>query len=134
MVFPVKMKVYVICTFLISNYNKNIIFSHNNHCRVIAIRNVLDRGKWADRGTLKYRNLFMVITLNVRNVFNSASYIYIYIEQAIRERQIPKYLADLLGSFLSQRCILVEEIDESVQNSRQMTCGVPQGSVFEPIL
>lgn len=51
-------------------------------------------------------------------------YIYIYIEQAIRERQIPKYLADLLRSFLSQRCILVEEIDESVQNSRRCSAGI----------
>jgi hypothetical protein len=97
-----------------------------------AIQIVLDRAKWAGRGTWKYRDLFMLITLDVRNAFNSAP--WIHIEQAIRERQVPKYLADLLRSFLSQRRILVGGLDESDQISRQMTCGVPQGSVLGPIL
>lgn len=70
----------------------------------------------------------MLITLYVRNVFNSAP--WIPIEQVIKERLVPKYLADLLRLFLSQRRILVEGFNESDQISRQITCGVLQISVL----
>jgi len=71
-----------------------------------------------------------VLTLDVRNAFNSASWDRII--DALREKDTPVYLCRLIDSYLSERSITYTT--SGGQTTVKLSSGVPQGSVLGPTL
>lgn len=69
----------------------------------------------------------MLITLDVKNAFNSAP--WMLIDAALRRFAVPDYLVRILRSYMNGRELLI-----SGEASMPVTCGVPQGSVLGPTL
>ncbi|CAB0029023.1 unnamed protein product [Trichogramma brassicae] len=84
-------------------------------------------GKRWYRGTKKY---CAVVTLDVRNAFNSARWDNIL--AALRRLLVPDYLLRIIASYFSAR-VLDFTTDEGPE-SYEVTAGVPQGPVLGPIL
>ncbi|VVC46487.1 Endonuclease/exonuclease/phosphatase,Reverse transcriptase domain, partial [Cinara cedri] len=80
------------------------------------------------RAAARERDLCVVVSLDVRNAFNTAP--WERIDAALGKKRIPGYLSGILRSYLSDRSLLVPTISEP----RPVTCGVPQGSVLGPAL
>ncbi|VVC33691.1 Reverse transcriptase domain [Cinara cedri] len=93
-----------------------------------AISRVLGIAREAARGAVQNRHLCAMVSLDVRNAFNSAP--WEKIDGALRRKQVPRYLVELIRSYLSDRMIVVGER----RVFKEVTCGVPQGSVLGPTL
>ncbi|KAL4082656.1 hypothetical protein QTP88_029717 [Uroleucon formosanum] len=78
--------------------------------------------------TPRRKSLCVLVTLDVRNAFNSLR--WPVIDSALRDMNTPEYLVRMLRSWLSDRVLLTG--DELAV--RPVTCGVPQGSVLGPAL
>ena len=98
-----------------------------NKSTVHAAVRVLDIAKKELKKTLKTRGFCMLVTLDVRNAFNSAAWNWILSE--LRNKNISPYLINIISSYLNERVVIDEEGEEW-----PMTCGVPQGSVMGPLL
>ncbi|KAL7294440.1 hypothetical protein TKK_0012437 [Trichogramma kaykai] len=79
------------------------------------------------RGTKKY---CAVVTLDVRNAFNSARWDNIL--AALRRSLVPDYLLRIISSYFSAR--VLDFTTDDGPESYKVTAGVPQGSVLGPIL
>lgn len=77
----------------------------------------------AAKGVIQDRHLCVPVTLNVSNAFNLAP--WHLIDAAVAGFGAPQYIR---RSYLSERTILVPSRDVVIE--RDMTCSVPQGSVF----
>uniref|UniRef100_A0ABD2WQL7 Reverse transcriptase domain-containing protein n=2 Tax=Trichogramma kaykai TaxID=54128 RepID=A0ABD2WQL7_9HYME len=84
-------------------------------------------GKRWRRGTKKY---CAVVTLDVRNAFNSARWDNIL--TALRRLLVPDYLLRIISSYFSAR--VLDFTTDDGPESYEVTAGVPQGSVLGPIL
>ncbi|CAB0041824.1 unnamed protein product [Trichogramma brassicae] len=89
---------------------------------VIATAQEAIAGKRWNRGTKKY---CAVVTLDVKNAFNSARWNNIH--AALRQMHVPEYLLRIIRSYLSAR-LLDYDTDDGPETHR-VTAGVPQGSV-----
>nr|CAI5853258.1 unnamed protein product [Callosobruchus analis] len=67
-----------------------------------------------------------LITLDVRNAFNTASWKVIMEE--LRKKNIPKFLQNIISSYLENRSIKI------AKEVLPMTTGVPQGSALGPLI
>lgn len=94
---------------------------------VDAISKVMETVEAANTGPLRKRRLCAIVTLDVANAFNSAN--WLKIRQALETKKIPHYLIRIIQSYLSERKLTYGNGD-----TRQITCGVPQGSVLGPTL
>ncbi|CAB0039754.1 unnamed protein product [Trichogramma brassicae] len=94
---------------------------------VISTAHEAIAGKRWYRSTKKY---CAVVTLDVRNAFNSARWDNILV--ALRRLLVPDYLLRIIASYFSAR-VLDFTTDEGPE-SYEVTAGVPQGSVLGPIL
>ena len=97
---------------------------------VDAIADVLKIAKQAWDFSSQNRKIAAVITLDVRNAFNSASWQIIL--DKLRKRKIDENLLTLIASYLSEREIIVE--CEGTTQNIEISSGVPQGSVLGPTL
>ncbi|CAI6342698.1 unnamed protein product [Macrosiphum euphorbiae] len=93
-----------------------------------AIDRVISAARGAASGAVQHRDLCVVVSLDVRNAFNTAP--WPRIDAALRERLVPSHLNRMIRSYLENRTLLVGE----AQTARSVTCGVPQGSVLGPAL
>lgn len=91
-----------------------------------AILRVLDIGKRASLGAHHQKKICVLVALDIRNAFNSAPWPQVL--EALGRKGTPKYLMQMIKSYLSDRWININELQH------QMTCGVPQGSVLGPYL
>lgn len=98
---------------------------------VDAINEVMRIARAAEADySCSHRRLCVVITLDVKNAFNSASWQKILEE--LRRREIDESLINVIASYLSEREIILEAEDAS--RIRKINSGVPQGSVLGPTL
>lgn len=72
------------------------------------------------------KQLCVLTMVDVRNAFNSCPWKGIIEE--IRTRAIPKYIVNILASYLQNRNILVDH------TMKTTSCGIPQGSVLAAVL
>ncbi|CAB0029783.1 unnamed protein product, partial [Trichogramma brassicae] len=98
-----------------------------------AIEDIVSTARYAvagrrwHRGTKKY---CAVVTLDVRNAFNSARWDNIL--AALRRLPVPDYLLRIIASYFSAR--VLDFTTDDGPESYEVTAGVPQGSVLGPIL
>lgn len=86
----------------------------------------------ATTGHAHHHRLVGILTLDVRNAFNSAPRDHIL--AAFEDRNIPNGISRLCEAYLSHRRITVEGTAGGSGFSREVNCGVPQGSVLGPDL
>jgi len=94
---------------------------------VIGIAREAVSGKRWLRGTKQY---CAIVTLDVRNAFNSARWSCIL--DALQKLGVPVYLRRIIQSYFCDR-VLSYDTSEG-QQTREITGGVPQGSVLGPLL
>lgn len=97
---------------------------------VDAINKVISIAREAEAHPHSSRKLCAVITIDVKNAFNSASWQLILEE--LRGRGIQESLISVIRSYLSERHILLEA--EETYKTVNITSGVPQGSILGPTL
>ena len=97
-----------------------------------AIRRVHGVMEEANSGTWRTKRYCILVTLDVKNAFNSASWAKIL--EALRKLCVPEYLQAILGSYLRDRVVRYVPEDGSPATEKHMSCGVPQGSVLGPVL
>lgn len=95
-----------------------------------AIQAIINIAREASEYSHSHRRLCAVITLDVRNAFNSASWKRILSE--LRRRNVDESLLGVIASYLSNREIILEA--ENTIRTKQINSGVPQGSVLGPTL
>lgn len=95
-----------------------------------AVSEVIRVARMAGKYASRNKKLCAIVTLDVRNAFNSASWQEILLE--LRRRGIEEGLISLIGSYLSQRRIIIEAEGNSATIST--SSGVPQGSILGPTL
>lgn len=71
-----------------------------------------------------------IVTLDVRNAFNSAC--WDSIAHSLRSLHVPAYLYRILGNYFQNRVLLYSS--EEGQKCVPITAGVPQGSILGPVL
>jgi len=74
-------------------------------------------------GNWRQKELCVLVTLDVTNAFNSLQ--WPVIDEALRNKNTPEYLVLMIRSWLSERELHVGD----GRTTKQITCGVPQGSV-----
>lgn len=95
-----------------------------------AILKVMQIAEEAAAYTSKHRRLCAMITIDVKNAFNNASWQVIL--NNLQKRKINQCLIDIIASYLSQRRIIIDA--EELQKTVMVNSGVPQGSVLGPML
>lgn len=97
---------------------------------VDAIRTVVEAAETAQNQQRRGNRYCAVITLDVKNAFNSAS--WEAIACSLHTMRVPGYLCRILRSYFQNRTLIYE----TDRGERQMaiTAGVPQGSILGPTL
>jgi hypothetical protein len=95
-----------------------------------AIRSVTNTAAVALQHKRRGIRYCAVVTLDVKNAFNSAS--WSSIANSLLELGVSKYLYDILEDYFQNR-ILYYETDEG-RKQIHITAGVPQGSILGPVL
>jgi hypothetical protein len=90
-----------------------------------AITEVMRLVDLAAGGSRDTRRIPVVITLDIRNAFNNASWEIIM--EKLKHLGVSPYLRKVLQSYLSQRQIITEV--EGLLNQMKLTSGIPQGVV-----
>ena len=72
----------------------------------------------------------MAVSLDIANAFNTLP--WSCVKEALKYHRVPQYLQRLVDAYLSGRS--VEYPGREGWESRDMSCGVPQGSVLGPLL
>ena len=105
-------------------------FRRGRSC-IDAIRQVVSRALLADQTNHKSRNINVLVTLDVKNAFNSARWPEII--SALKTRfKIPDYLMTMMMSYLTDRKLIYDTTEG--RQIRQITAGVAQGSILGPDL
>lgn len=97
---------------------------------VDAIRSVTGLAEIALQKKRRGIRYCAIVTLDVRNAFNSVS--WAAIESAISRLGVPAGLRRILGSYFQNR-VLIYDTEEG-QKQYNVTAGVPQGSILGPVL
>lgn len=97
---------------------------------VDAIRTVVHSAEKAATQKRRGKRFCAVVTIDVKNAFNSASWEAIAV--ALHRMRVPSYLCRILKSYFQNRVLVYET--ELGQKSTTITAGVPQGSILGPTL
>lgn len=97
---------------------------------VDAIQKVVQLTDNAVGGGRSRRLIPAVITLDIRNAFNSASWQHIL--DVLKRRGVKEYLRRMIQQYFKERTILVESEQECLE--LEVSSGVPQGSILGPTL
>lgn len=96
-----------------------------------AVKEVLREADRAWQGNHRTRSVCVVVTLDVKNAFNSVRWTDI-LEALRRHFHTPEYLVRVIEDYLWDRVLLYETTDGP--KSVEVTAGVAQGSAFGPDL
>lgn len=97
---------------------------------VDAINMVLETAGIAVQPKRRGMRFCAIVTLDVKNAFNSAS--WYAIARSLHRLKVPEYLCKLIKSYFENR-VLMYETDEGPCEIN-ITAGVPQGSMIGPLL
>lgn len=97
---------------------------------VDAIRLVVEEAEAAMKQKRRGNRYCAIVTLDVKNAFNSAS--WEAIARSLHRMRVPEYLCRILRSYFQNRMLIYETRDG--QKSMSITAGVPQGSILGPML
>lgn len=91
---------------------------------LIAVRNYTE--------TAFSENQYVVATaLDIENAFNSLPWDKIILE--LERKRFPKYLTNIISNYLNNRVLIYIGCDKEI-HYKNMTAGVPQGSILGPLL
>lgn len=97
---------------------------------VDAIRTVVGEAEKASKQKRRGDRYCAVVTIDVKNAFNSAS--WEAIAESLHKMRVPEYLCRVLKSYFQNRVLVY---DTAVgRQSLRITAGVPQGSILGPTL
>lgn len=96
-----------------------------------AIKEVVQAAHNTQHGNRFSRNFLMLVTLDVKNAFNSASWKHI-LDALEHIFKIPVYLMAILRSYLSDRRLIFDTLTGTKE--REITAGAAQGSILGPDL
>uniref|UniRef100_A0A6M2DQW1 Putative 115 kDa protein in type-1 retrotransposable element n=1 Tax=Xenopsylla cheopis TaxID=163159 RepID=A0A6M2DQW1_XENCH len=112
-------------------------FSENQHgfrkgrSTIGAIKDVVDIATKAWTGSLKTRKVCLLLTLDVKNAFNSACWKDIL--EALEKRfHVEPYNLSMVDSYLNDRALIQKNTQTDIH--KNIKTGVPQGSVLGPDL
>jgi hypothetical protein len=106
---------------------------HDNQYGFRQGRSTIDAVKHARGSTqemVSRQGVALAVSLDISNAFNTIPWYRII--EALRRYQVPKYLVEVIKTYLSDRW--VEFSSQRGMERRQVEREVPQGSVLEPIL
>ena len=92
-----------------------------------AIQEVQEIAREATNRAAQHKQYCALVTLDVKNAFNTARWSGILRE--LEGRNISGHLVEVVRSYLSDRTLIIDGT-----NTMRLTCGVPQGSVLGPLL
>lgn len=95
-----------------------------------AIQKVVYIAENAIKGSQNTKRYCAIVTLDVKNAFNSANWKHIMC--ALTNMHVPNYLLKLLDDYLKNRTLLYETSEGFTEYT--VSSGVPQGSVLGPTL
>lgn len=98
---------------------------------VDAIQQVADAVRRAEQGNHHSRQLVLLVTLDVRNAFNSARWADM-MDAMETTFELPRYLLRMVGDYLRDRSLIYETTDG--QRTKTVTAGAAQGSILGPVL
>lgn len=98
---------------------------------VDAVRQVVETAWAAEQGNHHSRKICTLVTLDVKNAFNSARWSDM-LHAMERTFNVPKYLLRMIRSYLKER-VLVYDTEEG-ERRREITAGAAQGSILGPDL
>lgn len=87
----------------------------------------MEVARFANTGALQKRDFCLLITLDVKNAFNSAPWGTIV--GAMERKKVDLHLFQIVMAYFKDRTLQVGE-----RGTMEVTCGVPQGSVLEYLL
>lgn len=94
---------------------------------VDAVRDVVATVQEAWKGNQRSKNLALLVTLDVKNAFNSLRWVDVL--QALENRfNIPAYLLRVIRNYLKQRTLIYDTVEGP--RSREVTAGAAQGSIL----
>lgn len=91
---------------------------------LLAVKKILDTASTE-------KQYVIALALDIKNAFNSLPWNTIILE--LKRKRFPKYITDIIASYLNKRKICYIGCDNNM-HMRNMTAGVPQGSVLGPLL
>lgn len=97
---------------------------------VNAVRDVIDAARATERGNHRSRSICLLVTLDVRNAFNSAKWDDML--DALDAFQVPEYLLQVIRDYLKGRQLLYNT-KEGLRR-KLLTAGTAQGSTLGPDL
>lgn len=92
-----------------------------------AIHEVVMAAKSTERGNYYSRPICLLVTLDVKNAFNSVRW-KDALEAMKKDFKIPEYLMRIMRNYLKDRFLLYDTQDG--QRKKELTAGVAQGSVL----
>lgn len=95
-----------------------------------AILEVVEAVKRAESYNRFSRRVVLLVTLDVKNAFNSARWTNIL--EALASFRVPNYLLRMMDDYLKNRWLLYET--KEGQRQKEITSGVAQGSILGPDL
>lgn len=85
-----------------------------------AIEEVLSMADAVASGPTQDRDLLLLVTLDVRNAFNTVPWAAIV--EAMRLKGVPEYMISMMRSYMTDRAVLVNDGD--TQREMEKFCGV----------
>lgn len=96
-----------------------------------AIVEVIKMARAANSGPVQSMDLCTVVTLDIKNAFNSAP--WCLIDESLQRSSTPTYLVNILRSYMNNRSVLIGIKDPSTSPIVPVTCSVPKGQFWYQI-
>jgi hypothetical protein len=97
-----------------------------------ALQNIVDRIRSAWEGSVKRSRAVVMISLDIKNAFNTACWEKIL--NALHRFEVPEYLQRIIQDYLGNRVLEYACPETGAKITKKLTAGVPQGSVLGPAL